>query len=591
MPQLVSSTARYAFVLVACAAAACSQTTAPDNTGATDTADDAATNQTDADSATDAIGDAEADVTPVVDAADATTDAASNDTNGGADQTDAQDNDAADASDDAAEVVSCTPGTQTCVGVKLATCLGGGDGYSVSPCFPGTACVGGACKPVGANLIIAFDTSGSMSTDVVSKNGVKNCANGYSPYPVCEYDPGKYPNGCTRIGVSKVVFKQALAKLDDQVTHLALLKFPQSVGISYNSCDSGAYSGNDTITGDAGEQGVDANTGWFKNKFSEVLAVPYPATSGFATKTEIGKWMNGSESQPMDPELRADGGTPIGKTLFYVGEYLRNKVIVDGKACKVDADCASVNYVCQNQLCVDPARSCRDTVVVLFTDGGESTSNTYFGPWVQAKRMSTGLGCVTDSDCVGGATCQNVLQCSKTGSGWMGSTDPLDDKPCTNDTDCGSGGKCASHQQCQAKGDPTGLPFFCSDGAAPCDPLVSAHCTSSDPQKPCKVDPTSGLYCGAYCVRDPRAGISAVATATSNNVLRSPDGKAFGVRLYIVDIGSTDDADIINSWRLAMSGGGHLLGVDAGDPAAFLGVLDKAFDWKNKKVCGAEQGP
>ena len=81
-------------------------------------------------------------------------------------------------------------------------------------------------------------------------------------------------------------------------------------------------------------------------------------------------------------------------------------------------------------------------------------------------------------------------------------------------------------------------------------------------------------------------GISAVAASTSNNVLRSPDGKAFGVRLYVVDIGSVTDDDVTNSWRLAMSGGGHLLGVDAGDPAAFLGVLDKAFDWKNKSICG-----
>ena len=547
------------------------------------------------DAQVDAAGDAEplADATTSTDAADDVTAAADvpgSDALGETDAADSAPDAAADAPDDVAEVVSCTPGTQTCQGAKLATCLGGGDGYSVSACFPGTACVGGGCKPVGANLIIAFDTSGSMSTDVTNAAGKKNCVNGYDPWPKCEYDPAKFPNGCTRIGVSKVVFKQALAKLNDQITHLALLKFPQTVGASsYQSCDSGAYSGNDTISGDGGQQSVDSNTPWFKNNLGEVLCVPYPAVTGFDSKAAIGLWMNGTEQQTSDPELRADGGTPIGKTLFYVGEYLRNKVIVDGKTCTVDADCGSVNYLCQNSVCVDPARSCRDTVVVLFTDGGESSSNTYFGPWVQAKRLSTGLGCVTDADCVNGAKCQQVLQCSKTGNGWTGSQEPVDDKPCAIDGDCGNGGKCTSHLQCQAKADPTGLPFFCSDGAAPCDPLVSAHCQSTDVSKPCKPDKTSGLYCSAYCVRDPRPGISAVATATNNNVLRSPNGKAFGVRLYIVDIGSTSDADIINSWHLAMSGGGHLLGVDAGDPAAFLGVLDKAFDLKNKKICGETQ--
>lgn len=582
MPSSVCFGARVAAFGLLLVTGACSQAATSTDNSAIDVLQDAATDGSDA-AATDAFAEDAADVTAVSDTVDTAVEVAGSDA--AADSVDAE-SDSADAPGE--DAISCTPGTQTCQGVKLATCLGGGDGYSVSPCFPGTACLNGGCKPVGANLIIAFDTSGSMSTDVTNKAGVKNCT-GYDPWPKCEYDATKYPSGCTRIGVSKVVFKQALAKLDDQVMHLALLKFPQTVdNFSSKSCDSGAYSGQDTVSGDGGEQGVTTATPWFKNNFGQVLAVPYPAVAGFDSKAAIGKWMNGTESQPADPELRADGGTPIGKTLFYVGEYLRNHVIVDGKACTVDADCGSVNYTCQNGTCADPARSCRETIVVLFTDGGETTTNSYFGPWVQAKRMSTGLGCQTDADCVGGATCQNVLQCNPTGTNWSGSKEPVDDKPCASDPDCGLTGKCVSHQQCQAKADPTGLPFFCSDGAAPCDPLVSAHCKSSDPNKPCKLDPTAATYCSAYCIRDPRPGISAVATSAANNVLRSPDGKAFGVKLYIVDIGSTSDSDVINSWRLAMSGGGRLLGVDAGDPAAFLGVLDKAFDWKNKKVCGAQ---
>lgn len=494
----------------------------------------------------------------------------------------------------AADVVSCTPGSQTCEGIKLATCLGDGNGYSVSTCFPGTACSGGACKPVGANLIIAFDTSGSMSSDVQA-NGQNLCSGGYSTWPMCEYDATKFPLGCTRIGVSKKVFQKALAKLDDQVTHLALFKFPQTLtSFSGTSCDSGAYTGQDTISNDNDSQDILLTTNWYWSGLNEILAVPYPKIAGFDSKSAISKWMDGSENQnssPIDPELRADGGTPIGKTLFYIGEYLRNRVIVDGKTCTDDASCGSVNYICQNSVCVDPARSCRDTVVVLFTDGGESSTLDYFGPWIQAKRMSIGLGCQTSADCAGGATCQNVGQCSATGSGWVGSTEYVDDKPCGSDKDCGSGGKCKSYQECVAKPDPSGLPYFCSEGGNVCDPLVSAHCASTDPEKKCSLDTSAPLYCSAYCVRDPRPGVfpTPLPKSASDNVLRSPDGKPFGVRLFVVDIGSSTGADIMNSWRLAMSGGGRLLGVNAGDPAAFLGALDKAFDLKNKKACGITQ--
>ena len=533
---------------------------------------DAATDLADAPSTTDVAADSTA-------TADATGDASS--------AADSEADTSADAASDA-DATFCVPGTTTCEGAKLATCLGDGGGYSVSACYPGNICLAGKCTPVAANLIIAFDTSGSMSTDVEKPGGGPVCTGNYTTWPKCEYQP-QFGDGCTRIGVSKSVFKKALAKLDDQTTHLALFKFPQTLDGSFSSCDSGGYSGADTLTGDTDAQDVSTATTWYTKNLSQILCVPYPKIAGFDSKGAINLWMDGKETKGTDPELRADGGTPIGKTLFYIGEYLRNYVIVDGKACTVDADCGSVNYQCDTGKCVDLARSCRDTVVVLFTDGGETSSLDYFGPWIQAKRMSIGLGCQTDADCANGATCKSVGQCTKTGTGWVGSSESVDDKPCASDLDCGKSGKCTMYQECMAKGDPSGLSYFCSDGGKACDPLASAHCTSNDPNAPCKEDATSGLYCAAYCVRDPRGGVypSTKVLKSTNHVLRSPDGKPFGVRLFVVDIGSTTGDDIRNSWRLAMSGNGRLLGADAGDPAAFLGVLDKAFDLKNKKVCGA----
>lgn len=570
---------RWALIPLFLTIASCSQATS-------------AADSTTVDSST-AADDTSADATAGDMLSDVAADSTASDTPGapddGPDAPDTAELDTAQPDTGESDIQVCVPGTTSCEGIKLATCLGDGGGYSVSPCYPGNVCESGKCVPVGANLIIAFDTSGSMSEDVLKPGGGNNCSSGYNVWPKCEYQP-QYGAGCTRIGVSKTVFKQALAKLDDQVTRLALFKFPQTLGGSFSSCDSGQYNGQETMTGDKGtDQDVSASTAWFDKNLKEILCVSYPAAKGFDSTGAMTKWMDGTENKTNDPELRADGGTPIGKTLFYVGEYLRNYVIVDGKACSTAADCGSVNYVCTPEgVCTDPARSCRETVVVLFTDGGESSSLDYFGPWVQAKRMTVGLGCQTDSDCANGATCKNVGQCTKTGTGWLGSKESVDDKPCASDLDCGTGGKCTMLQECMVKGDPSGLSYFCSDGGKVCDPLASSNCTSTDPNKPCKLDTASALYCPAQCVRDPRAGVypkTAIAKS-SNHVLRSPDGKPFGVRLFVVDIGSTTGDDIRNSWRLAMSGNGRLLGANASDPTAFLSVLDSAFDLKNKKVCG-----
>ena len=111
----------------------------------------------------------------------------------------------------------------------------------------------------------------------------------------------------------------------------------------------------------------------------------------------------------MDPELRGVGFTPIGKSLFYAGEYFRHQVLVEGKACMADADCASPHHTCVDGLCHDPLHECRPNVVVLLTDGGETEdrdSGTFFHPRAQAKRLHYGLGCAGDADCAGGATCQ-----------------------------------------------------------------------------------------------------------------------------------------------------------------------------------------
>jgi len=502
------------------------------------------------------------------------------------------------------DAISCKPGAQKCAGTKLATCGSLGDGYSISNCFPGMACLGQNCAPIGTNLIIAFDTSGSMATAVTKKGTTQNlCTAGYTTWPKCEYDKAVYPDGCTRMGVSKSVFQKALAKLDEQVTHLSLFRFPQKSKATLNpSCSDGYNIGDMAMTKDPNKDDlVNANSAWYWDNLAEILCVPFPKTSDAKTKDAIDVWMNGSETPPggVDPELRANGGTPIGKTLYYIGEYLRNVVIIDGKACNSDSDCANVNYACKAGKCFDAARACRDTVVVLFTDGGEANGSDFFGPWTQAKRISIGLSCFADVDCANGATCQEVKTCSAGGVIGIG---------CVDDGDCGFGGICSTGaKQCLLPKPLKGNGYYCDDSKAvpaekdkPClpgaDPVAQKdlYCKGKCRQATfyCSTDGQlcdpylvagADQFCTGVCAPDPRPMI---AIKTQQNVLRSPDGKPFGVRLFVVDIGSTTKSDIANSLKLAVSGNGKVLGADASDPEAFLGVLDTAFDLKNKKICG-----
>lgn len=517
----------------------------------------------DLDAATDA---ADANLDSDSTTADSSTDVALADSPDG----DAAADSTADAVDAAADVskVTCTPGVQSCEGPKLKSCLPKGDGYVLSNCYPGTTCYSGKCVAVANNLIIAFDTSGSMSA-AVTVGGVNKCTSGYTTWPDCEYVKPEFATGCTRMGVSKYVFKQALSKIDESLVHMAMLRFPQKVsGTISASCSSGGYSGSSTISGDGGQQSIGpTDPPWFWNGLQEIMCVPFPKDKVEKVKDAMTLWMDGVETKgpPANPELRPNGGTPIGKTLFYVGEYIRNKVVIDGKPCTDDVSCGNVNYECKNSACVDANRSCRETVVVLFTDGGEGNSNSFFAPWVQAKRLGTGLGCKVDGDCVGGATCQTFKSCT----GLSGNL-----TKCLADSDCKSGSKCTEATQCMPTEEVTG--WYCSKGMAPCLPDAL---------------PGSPAHCaGGQCVQDPRMALTAKATKDQDNVLRSFDGKPFQVRVIIVDIsGDTSASAIKGSASIAIAGAGKLLGADASDPQAMITTLNSAFDIKHKKVCGITQ--
>ena len=437
----------------------------------------------------------------------------------------------------------------------------------MAPCFPGTYCRGGLCQPIENNLVIAFDTSGSMSTPVKGKTCTSQV------FPSC--DPKKL---CSRMAVSKLTFSKALEGVDAKQARLALFRFPQWLAkTASSSCNSGFYAGLKTISGDVlNEQSVQENSAWYWTSLHQILAVPYPTTEQLAAgqKKQMARWMDGNEklqttgqtcantskvcaTDPQcgggsccggkcylhaEPELRATGGTPIGKTLFYIGEYFRNRIVIDGKACIIDADCENPNYRCEKGYCKDPARGCRENVLVLFTDGGENNDPThYFAPQVSAKRLRYGLACKTIDDCVGDARCKGGQCLPEGGTGF----------------------------HCMATGDACKPGISDKSHVHYCPPLIGA---------------TKG-----ECVPDTLKLITAQAKIFAHNSLRSPDGEPFSVRVHVVDIsGSTS---LTKSFAIAIAGGGRMLTADVADANAFLSAVTSALDMKNKKVCGTKGGP
>ena len=462
----------------------------------------------------------------------------------------------------AAPAKICVPGLSRCEGLLLATCAPAGDGWSLSPCFAGQACQEHQCRTLANNLVIVFDTSGSMATKVSGES----CP--AQQFPAC--DPAK---GCSRMDASKLVFAAVLEKIPLATTNMAMFRFPQRVGKSQaTSCDAGHYLGTDKLVGDTADlQHVAADSKWYWDFIDQILCVAFPRNSAEALgrKPLIEKWLDGAETlvktaiscanssatcladakcgagaccaqkcwqHKTSPELRASGGTPIGKTLFYVGEYLRHRVVVDGRACIVATDCLNPNYTCVKGYCVDPARECRQNVVVLFTDGGENNdASQFFAPQSSAIRMAWGLACKGNADCVGGASC--VL------------------------------GRCRP---------PNSTGYACLGTGAPCK--------SGDK------DPNSPTFCPAVagqslsCLPEPTKSNTAAAIKFADNVLRSPDGKPFAVRLHVVDISGA--ASLSKSFYLSVAGNGRLLTADAADPTQFFAALESAFDMKDKNICG-----
>lgn len=337
----------------------------------------------------------------------------------------------------------CDPDYSTCLSPTMVeACDATGTLLSQDECGAGRACYTGTCEQIRHNVLLIFDTSASMwsylEPDWNDQQSPLSCDN--NPYPCFSAFPScdDVEDPLSLFTLSKNVFSSVVEEAIGGFSQFALMRFAQrdTPGVS-PTCANGWYVAQDVMTGDEDERSTDGST-WFEDNLGQVLVVPFPVRVTIDNIPDLLSWIDHEELlaatsesctdssdcgdggrcgnyngerrcyRHSDPELRAIAQTPLGKSLFYAGEYIRRFVRVDGKACTVDSDCDSAGYLCRDAKCVDPYRKCKDDFIVLFTDGGESfhqQETDFFNPVVQAKRLAYGLDCDSDEDCRGGATC------------------------------------------------------------------------------------------------------------------------------------------------------------------------------------------
>ena len=387
----------------------------------------------------------------------------------------------------------CEPGTTNgCAGHHLLMCNSIGSDWSSIPCPGSEICQGGECAPVRPNVILLVDTSGSMNWVAPNIDGGE-CIGANCPpwsFPVCDDST----NPTTRLGKVKLSLHQLLESESAESVNLALQRFPQvswplgdslfgtgspgcsPIAANYEMGLWGCATSSFLMTGDDGAF-LTQDPSWFTSGITQIMAHPL-ATNAAPDLTQLRRWvdfdvstlatnatcsvgtqcgagpcLNGVCHEYGNPELRAGGGTPIGKSLFYAGEYLRHFALIEGMPCDNDSQCRTANHTCVAGQCHDPLADCRPNVIIAFTDG-EETQNThitdFFHPRAQAKRMRFGLGCSAAEPCVGGATCvggvcrppagmvdENALVCENGGLPCVNAATCPD--PCANWGGCAGG--------------------------------------------------------------------------------------------------------------------------------------------------------
>jgi len=238
-----------------------------------------------------------------------------------------------------------------------------------------------AAQSLRPNILFIFDTSGSMGQSASGSN-VGEDTN------ICPSGTGSKLYGL------KSALRAALAQVGADEANFGLMSFPQVVVTSPNTsrwCGTSSWghynptagvsnvtipnrvtTGNHSATSYPSGCLMTTNTTqstydmWFGNGVSQVLRVGVTTAAPGATPTaadydpadgnipEIFRWIDNVElpitsAAVTDPELHATGSTPIGRSLMYGRFYYDHEVKP-----------------------ADPRSSCRQNIIILVTDGGET---------------------------------------------------------------------------------------------------------------------------------------------------------------------------------------------------------------------------
>jgi hypothetical protein len=346
----------------------------------------------------------------------------------------------------------------------------------------------------------------------------------------------------------------------------AQVAFPSPTNFGFfltPECDGGYWDMpefNVSLIGGDDDGHTTSSTGWFGQGLGQIIAHGFPA-AGLMNLPTLMSWFDGVETAnangafcldssscgggpclnnscavTTNPELRAVGATPVGKSLFYAGEYLRHFVLVEGQFCAVDADCGSSNHTCVDGQCHDPMGYCRENVVILFSDGSETENvhiDDFFHPRVQAKRLFYGLGCQGDDQCLSGATCvQGVCRPPGGAVDEAAMVCETGGAACNNSIECPD--PCITWDNCQGYCTPTSV-----DYADPIDPA---------------------------------------------NRLTDAAGVPRSVRVHVVDASGVEGQNQV----IAAYGGGVHVSVDLADPEELLATVSNILGGvKDANACGS----
>lgn len=457
----------------------------------------------------------------------------------------------------------CEPNENVCREGELYVCNGSGTEVVPAPSgmCPGRTCIEGECRPIKHNVVLLFDTSSSMNSCVDnSGDSYYDCCGADCPaeWPVCETQD----NPLSRLGHSKALFQSFFSnsRVRD-AGRFALLTFPQTEIPFNNGCSSSIYDFNSTITGDEDEHETPQDA-WFEANMSEVVRVPFSESWSEDNVDDLLSWVDFIEEPDANPELRATGFTPLGRSMFYAGEYFRHRVIAEGRPCSADAECGSQDYVCVDGACTDPVKHCRLNILLVFTDGQESNAphiDEFYNPVVQARRMKFGLSCSSDSECLADATCED---------GYCRRGVTLLD-PCTTDNECPTDAFC-EEGRCTVPG------FLWPTDQGRCAQAGNTCIVDGDPEE-----------CAGFLEQCVPIDPLFVDEEQGANVLRAHNGEPISVTTHVINVSDFDN----ESRLIASHGGGLHFKVDLSDTETLLGILDRIADYKFGLECELEEAP